>query len=231
MYGYSCTLLCGLACVNKFNSGAGVCRSFWTVPQLPCFPFLLLDEMFWVIAVSWDCKSILKAEIVLQSWDYWHAAASFERSTQMSTVDVEMRDAGRRWCKAPASEMRSCFTHSPIWTEFVVSLPFPVTHWLQAMGNAVLPIPEMPVCRSAVGSWLCSPMNSCICFTPGEGTEIQTPECNDSLSWAHTLSAVWIGSSGVCRSAEPQQGGYCAGVSFQSVRLWFRFLRIFVVSE
>lgn len=88
----------------------------------------------------------------------------------MSTVDVEMRDAGRRWCKAPASEMRSCFTHSPIWTEFVVSLPSPVTHGLQAMGNAVLPIPEMPVCRSAVGSWLCSPMNKLLyLFYPWRG--------------------------------------------------------------
>lgn len=97
---------------------------------------------------------------------------------------------------------------------------------------AALPIPGVPVCRSAAGSWLFSPRNKLLClfYLWREHWDAETA-LSESPSWAHTVSAVWIGSLGVCRSAEPQQEGYFAGVSVQSVRLWFHFLRIFVISE
>lgn len=182
------------------------------------------------------CKGIWKVEILLQSWDYWHAAASFEKSLLKEHPDeycgLNMRDCREEMMQNTNMwDKVLLYLLSCLECEFVVSLPSPVTHGLQAdlMGSAVLPCPSLQYqCAGQLlhlGS-VAPGTNSWVCFIPGESTEIQGQR-NESPSWAHTVSVVWIGSSGECRSAEPQQEDHCAGVSFQSVRLWFHFFRIF----
>lgn len=172
------------------------------------------------------------------------AASSEKRLLQEHPAEycgLNMRDAGRSWCQAPTSETFLSPLLSELWV--YCSLPSPVTHGLQTdlMGSAVLPCPSLKHQCAAQDLGSAAPGANCcfvlaleicfqICFTPAESTEMLRL-CSESPSWAPTVSAVWVGSSGGCRSAEPQQELFCAGVSFQRVRVWFHFLRIFVKSE
>lgn len=162
-------------------------------------------------------QSVVEVEILLQSQDYWPLKQQqeqpvlrrvFWRSTQLSPV-------GWRWGMQGGDAAKPQYLRqgpalsalSYLDCEFVVPLPSPVTHGLQTdlMGSAVLLCPSLKY--QCAGQLLdlgsgAPGTNSCICFSSGESTETQRQR-NESPSWAHTISAARIGSSG----RTPQVGG------------------------